>query len=105
MLVKKVSPAKKSSYERSQDDICEGRVEKFNSADEMIESFSPYYRIGPTRYSGPARNNANDQVHTGNYAGSLKPDWLLIWNQNDTELTLLFTGTGTHSELFGKKKR
>ena len=41
---------------------------------------------------------------TGNYAGSwechLKPDWLLIWKQNDTELILLFTGTGTHSDLF-----
>ena len=30
----------------------------------------------------------------------LKNDWLLIWEQNDTELTLLFTGTGTHSDLF-----
>ena len=30
----------------------------------------------------------------------LKPDWLLIWEQNDTEFTLLFTGTGTHSDLF-----
>lgn len=46
---------------------------------------------------------------TGNYAGCwechLKPDWLLIWEQDDTQLTLLFTGTGTHSDLFGKKKR
>ncbi|MBQ6203895.1 MAG: hypothetical protein IJJ98_07280 [Prevotella sp.] len=25
----------------------------------------------------------------------------MIWEQNDTELTLLFTGTGTHSDLFG----
>lgn len=31
----------------------------------------------------------------------LKSDWLLIWEQNDSELTLLFTGTGTHSDLFG----
>lgn len=30
----------------------------------------------------------------------IQPDWLLIWEQNDTELTLLFTGTGTHSDLF-----
>ena len=30
----------------------------------------------------------------------LKSDWLLIWEQNDTELILLFTGTGTHSDLF-----
>ena len=33
----------------------------------------------------------------------LKPDWLLIWEQNDTELILLFTGTGTHSDLFEKR--
>ena len=42
---------------------------------------------------------------TGNFDGSwechIKGDWLLIWEQNDTELTLLFTGTGTHADLFG----
>ena len=41
---------------------------------------------------------------SGQYGGSwechLKPGWLLIWEQNDTELILLFTGTGTHSDLF-----
>ena len=41
---------------------------------------------------------------SGNFSGTwechLKPDWLLIWEQNDTELLLLFTGTGTHSDLF-----
>ena len=25
----------------------------------------------------------------------------MIWEQDDTELILLFTGTGTHSDLFG----
>ena len=41
---------------------------------------------------------------TGNYKGlwecHLQPDWLLVWRQNDTELILLFTNTGTHSDLF-----
>ena len=40
----------------------------------------------------------------GNYAGCwechIKPDWLMIWEQNDTELILLFLDTGTHSDLF-----
>ena len=27
-------------------------------------------------------------------------DWLLIWQQNDTELILILTNTGTHSDLF-----
>ena len=41
---------------------------------------------------------------SGQYAGMwechLKPDWLLIWEQNDTELILLFTGTGTHTDMY-----
>ena len=41
---------------------------------------------------------------TGNYAGvwecHVKPDWLLLWQQNDKELVLLFLNTGTHSDLF-----
>ena len=30
----------------------------------------------------------------------IQPDWLMTWQQNDTELTLLFLQTGTHSDLF-----
>jgi len=30
----------------------------------------------------------------------IQPDWLLVWIQNDNELILLFTDTGTHSDLF-----
>jgi mRNA interferase YafQ len=41
---------------------------------------------------------------TGNFAEHMEchiqPDWLLIWKQNDIELILLFTNTGTHSDLF-----
>ena len=27
-------------------------------------------------------------------------DWLLVWEQNDVQLKLLFLQTGTHSDLF-----
>jgi len=41
---------------------------------------------------------------SGNYKDCwechIKPDWLLVWKQNDTELILLFLDTGTHSDLF-----
>ena len=41
---------------------------------------------------------------SGKYAGlwecHIQPDWLLVWDQNDSELTLLLTDTGTHSDLF-----
>ena len=31
----------------------------------------------------------------------IQPDWLLIWEQRETELVLIMTDTGTHSDLFG----
>ncbi|MDD2952006.1 MAG: type II toxin-antitoxin system YafQ family toxin [Parabacteroides sp.] len=38
--------------------------------------------------------------HNGLWECHIQTDWLLIWEQNDTELILLFTDTGTHSDLF-----
>lgn len=41
---------------------------------------------------------------SGNYDNCwechIKSDWLLVWLQNEEELTLLFLNTGTHSDLF-----
>ena len=46
---------------------------------------------------------------SGDYAGCwechIKPDWLLLWEQYDTELVLLLTSTGSHSDIFGKGKK
>ena len=36
----------------------------------------------------------------GQWECHIEPDWLMTWNQNDTELTLLFLQTGTHADLF-----
>ena len=30
----------------------------------------------------------------------IKPDWLMTWEQDNMQLTLLFLQTGTHSDLF-----
>ena len=37
----------------------------------------------------------------GNWECHIEPNWLLVWSQNDTELTLLMLDTGTHSDIFG----
>lgn len=36
----------------------------------------------------------------GQWECHIEPDWLMTWEQNDTELTLLFLQTGTHADLF-----
>ena len=35
----------------------------------------------------------------------VKSDWLLVWQQNDSTLTLIMVTTGTHSDMFYKNKR
>lgn len=39
-------------------------------------------------------------VRKGQWECHIEPDWLMVWEQNDMELTLLFLQTGTHSDLF-----
>ncbi len=36
----------------------------------------------------------------GQWECHIQSDWLLVWEQNDNELTLLFLETGTHSDLY-----
>jgi mRNA interferase YafQ len=36
----------------------------------------------------------------GQWECHIEPDWLMTWEQSDTQLTLLFLQTGTHSDLF-----
>lgn len=36
----------------------------------------------------------------GQWECHIQPDWLMVWEQNDQQLTLLFLQTGTHSDLF-----
>ena len=43
--------------------------------------------------------------HEGEWEAHIEPNWLLVWEQNDKELTLLMLSTGTHSDIFGKTIR
>ena len=38
--------------------------------------------------------------HKGQWECRIQPDWLMTWEQNDNQFTLLFLQTGTHSDLF-----
>lgn len=43
--------------------------------------------------------------HNGEWEAHIESDWLLTWEQNNKELTLLMLSTGTHSDIFSKNKR
>lgn len=39
-------------------------------------------------------------TYVGTWECHIRPDWLLVWRQNDQELCLLLLHTGTHADLF-----
>lgn len=43
--------------------------------------------------------------YEGKWECHIKDDWLMVWEQNNSQLTLLFTNTGSHRDLFGKTRR
>lgn len=40
-------------------------------------------------------------MYQGNWECHIQPDWLLVWEQRDSELILLLIETGSHSYIFG----
>jgi mRNA interferase YafQ len=66
--------------------------------DELIKVIDILQRTGelPAMYK--------PHLLKGKYSGlwecHIKPDWLLIWHQDNSSLTLLMMNTGTHSDLF-----
>jgi mRNA interferase YafQ len=79
---KEVKLCKKRGYDLS-------KLEEVVSILEKIGTLPPKYK--PHKLSGNYENC---------WECHIKGDWLLIWLQNDNELTLLFINTGTHSDLF-----
>ncbi len=49
----------------------------------------------PHKLKGFKRNNM--------WECHIEPNWLLVWEQYDTELVLVMITTGTHSDLFDHK--
>lgn len=54
--------------------------------------------------TGKLSRNYKPHLLSGNYNGywecHIKPDWLLIWRQNDQLKVIELVRTGTHSDLF-----
>ena len=74
--------------------LCKKRGYKMVLLEETIQMLADTGKL-PPEYK-PHKLSGN---YTGCWECHIKPDWLLIWQQNDTVLTLLFLNTGTHSDL------
>lgn len=67
-----------------------------------IDNFEQVVRLLAATGKLPAKYQPH--ILSDKYAGiwecHIEPNWLLLWKQNDTELTLLLLDTGTHSDVF-----
>lgn len=74
---------------------CKKRGLKLNLLEDVIQLLTKNGSL-PSKY--------RSHKLSGNYENCwechIKPDWLLVWKQDDTELVLLLLNTGTHSDLF-----
>ena len=59
-----------------------------------LETLPPKNHVHPlTGYGKERKSEKFMECH-------IAPDWLLIWVQKDDEMILVFTNTGSHSDLF-----
>ena len=69
-----------------------------------IKGRKTYHAIELLRQTGSLPAKYKPHKLSGKYKGCweyhIQPDWLLVWQQNDKELILLFTNPETHSDLF-----
>ena len=75
--------------------LCKKRNYNLNLLKEVIDLLQLEGKL-PIKYKPHKLSGDFD----GCWECHIKSDWLLVWKQNDDELTLLFTNTGTHSDLF-----
>jgi mRNA interferase YafQ len=75
--------------------LCKKRGYDISKLEEVIRLLQKNGKL-PSKYKPHLLKGSYD----GLWECHIKPDWLLVWLQDDYQLTLLFTNTGTHSDLF-----
>ena len=72
--------------------------------EKELQSRTPMGVIGILQETSSLPMQYHPHKLSGKFEGlwecHIKSDWLLIWQQNDTELVLIMTDTGTHADLF-----
>ena len=77
-------------YRRGLDlELIEAAIKILSRKGVLPESYFPH----PLKGYKKKANEAVMECH-------IQADWLLVWLQNNNELTLLLADTGTHSDLF-----
>ena len=74
---------------------CHKRGRDLNLLKEVVDILSNTGTLPPEYKMHPLSGKFNNRMEC-----HIQSDWLLVWIQNEKELLLIFTDTGTHSDLF-----
>lgn len=75
--------------------LCQRRNYNFLEFKKVVETLETTGKL-PIKYK-PHKLSGN---YSGRWECHVKPDWLLIWKQDDTKKEIVLERTGTHSDLF-----
>ena len=76
--------------------LCKKRGYDMNKLEVVIRLLAENGEL-PSKYKP---HNLSGRGLAGYWECHIEPNWLLVWDQNDTELVLLLLDTGTHSDIF-----
>jgi len=66
----------------------------------IIEKLAKIEELPPKNYVHSLTGYGKERKGEKFMECHILPDWVLIWVQKDSEMILIFTNTGTHSDLF-----
>ena len=66
----------------------------------VIESLAKTETLPPKNHIHHLTGYGKERENEKYMECHIAPDWILIWVQKDDEMILVFTNTGTHSDLF-----
>jgi len=79
--------------------LCYKRNLDLNLLEEIIVKLAKKEKLPEKNFSHPLKGYKKKQFEEIMEC-HIQPDWLLLWTQDDSELLLLLTNTGTHTDLF-----
>jgi mRNA interferase YafQ len=81
--------------------LCHKQNLNLNELYKVIESLAKLETLPPKNRVHPLTGFGRERAGEKYMECHISPDWLLVWVQKDSELVLVLTNTGSHSDLFG----
>ena len=81
--------------------LCYKQNLDLNELYKVIASLAKLETLPPKNHVHPLKGYEKEKKGEKYMECHVTPDWILIWVQKDDEMIMVFTSTGSHSDIFG----